>query len=349
VPDNAAGPLASLDARTRFLNALQGLPVDRPPVASVVTGITVAMMEEVGVYWPEAHTNVDQLVRLAETIWTRHGIESIKLPFDMAVESEILGATMEWGSQDILPTELGSAYNHPDELVIPADFLDRGRIPVVLKAITQLRRRYESEVAVVASIVGPFTLGAKLFGFDNFFTWLITDPDYVHTILDRLTDLAIRYAAAQVEAGADAILIGEASCSGMLISPDTYRDMVAARHARLCPAIAAPSILHICGRTARHVPHLLATGVTGYSFDEGANIDVVRPLLKGKVALVGYVPTVGTLLDGTPEDVYRMATECLQKGVDVLAPGCSLPPHTTSANIAALVQAARDWRVPAAA
>jgi [methyl-Co(III) methanol-specific corrinoid protein]:coenzyme M methyltransferase len=349
VAEPQTGPIASLDARTRLLNALRGLPVDRPPVAAVVTGITMPMMTEANAFWPEAHTDVDQLVRLAETIWTQHGIESIKLPFDMAVESEILGATMEWGSQDILPTELGSAYNHPDELIISDDFLDRGRIPIVLQAITRLRRRYESEVAVVASIVGPFTLGAKLFGFDNFFTWLITDPDYVLTIMDRLTELAIKYAAAQVDAGADVILIGEASCSGMLISPDTYRDVVAERHARLCLAISVPSILHICGRTARHIPYLLQTGVTGYSFDEGANIDVVRSLLKGKVAMVGYVPTVGTMLDGTPEDVYRAATECLQKGVDVLAPGCSLPPHTTNANIAALVQAARDWVTPASA
>jgi MtaA/CmuA family methyltransferase len=332
-----------MNAKTRFLSALRGLPVDRPPVAAVVTGITLPMMEQAGVYWPEAHTHIDQLVALAETIWLHHGIESIKLPFDMAVESEVLGATLEWGSLDNLPTELGSAYNHPDELIIPDDFFDRGRVPIVLQAITQLRRRYESEVAVVSSIVGPFTLGAKLFGFDNFFTWLITDPDYVHAIMEKLTDLAIRYAAAQVDAGADAILIGEASCSGMLISPDTYRDFVVARHARLCATIPVPSILHICGRTAKHIPHLLNTGVTAYSFDEGANIEIVRPQLKGKIAMVGYVPTVGTLLDGQPEDVYRVSLDCLDRGVDVLAPGCSLPPHTSSANIAAMVRAAQDW------
>jgi MtaA/CmuA family methyltransferase len=332
-----------MNAKTRFLNGLRRLPVDRPPVAAVVTGITLDMMEQAGVHWPEAHSNVDQLVALAETIWLNHGIECIKLPFDMAVESEVLGATLEWGTEDILPTELGSAYNHPDELKIPADFLDRGRVPTVLEAITRLRRRYESEVAVVSSIVGPFTLGAKLFGFDNFFTWLITDPDYVHPIMDKLTDLAIGYAAAQVEAGADAILIGEASCSGMLISPDTYRDFVVARHARLCATIPVPSILHICGRTAKHIPHLLNTGVTAYSFDEGAKIEIVQPQLKGKIAMVGYVPTVSTLLDGQPEDVYRVSVDCLNHEVDVLAPGCSLPPHTSSANLAAMVQAARDW------
>jgi len=332
-----------LTTKKRFLNALRGQAVDRPPVAAVVTGITVPMMEEAGAFWPEAHSNVDQLVTLAETIWLRHSIECIKLPFDMAVESEVLGATMEWGSLDILPTELGSAYNHPDELSIPADFFDRGRVPTVLAAIGRLRRRYDSEVAVVSSIVGPFTLGAKLFGFDNFFTWLITDPDYIHPIMEKLTDLAIRYAAAQVQAGADAILIGEASCSGMLISPDTYRDFVVAHHARLCATITVPNILHICGRTAKQIPHLLKTGVTAYSFDEGAKIEIVQPLLKGKIAMVGYVPTVGTLLDGQPEDVYRAAVDCLQHGVDVLAPGCSLPPHTSSANIAAMVQAAQDW------
>src|SRR5262249_4905549 len=174
-------------------------------------------------------------------------------------------------------------------------------------------------------------------------TWRNTAPDSTHPIMEKLTGLAIRYAAAQVEAGADAILIGEASCSGMLISPDTYRDFVAAHHARLCATIKVPSILHICGRTAKHIPHLLTTGVTAYSFDEGAKIEIVRPLLKGKIALVGYVPTVSTLLDGQPDDVYRMALDCLNQGVDVLAPGCSLPPHTTSANIAALVRAAQDW------
>ena len=42
-----------MDVKKRFLNALQFKPVDRPPVAAVVTGITVPMMEKVGIYTKE--------------------------------------------------------------------------------------------------------------------------------------------------------------------------------------------------------------------------------------------------------------------------------------------------------
>src|SRR5205085_11769889 len=52
-------PIKELNAKTRFLNALRGRPVDRPPVAAVVTGITLPMMEQAGVYWPDAHSSAD--------------------------------------------------------------------------------------------------------------------------------------------------------------------------------------------------------------------------------------------------------------------------------------------------
>ena len=69
---------------------------------------------------------------------------------------------------------------------------------------------------------------------------------------------------------------------------------------------------------------------------------MAREHLKGKVSLAGYVPTK-VLLNGAPEDVHRVSLECLDNGVDVLAPGCSLLPHVTFDNIAAMTQAAHDW------
>jgi len=332
-----------MDAKTRFLNALQFKPVDRPPVAAVVTGITVPMMEKVGIYYPHAHNKVDQLVGLAASIWEHCQIEAIKLPFGMTVEVEVLGMDIDYGTLDTLPTDIYAIWSHPDELFIPENFLDMGRVPVVLEAISILRKRYESEVAVISSIVGPFALSAKLFGFDNLFPWIITEPGYVHTIMEKMTDLAIRYANAQVEAGADAILLGEATCSGDLISPDTYRDFILPYHQRLCAAIAAPTILHICGNSSGHVPYIAETGTNAYSFDEGLDMEPARKYLKGKVALIGYVPTVEALLQGTPEIVYQSSLECLGNGVDILAPGCSVPQHTPMENIAAMVRAVEEW------
>ncbi|MEM7028510.1 MAG: MtaA/CmuA family methyltransferase [Chloroflexota bacterium] len=332
-----------MNTKERFMNAIHCKPVDRPPVGAAVTAITVSMMEDAGIHYPEANHTVDQLADLAASVWEHAELENIKLPFGMTVEAEALGCEMDFGTYDTLPTEISSIFNHPDELAIPDDFFDRKRVPIVLKAITKLRKRYDNEVAIVSSIVGPFALGAKLFGFDNLFPWIITNPDYVYQVLDKLTDLSIMYANAQLDAGADVILLGEATCSGDLISADTYRDVILPHHQRMCAGIKGPTIMHVCGGSTLHVPHLLDSGTSGYSFDEGASIDMIRTRMGGKASIIGYVPTVEVLLNGTPDDVYQASLECMARGANVLAPGCSLPQHTSRENVAAMVKAARDW------
>lgn len=333
-----------MNAKERFLAALRFQPVDRPPVTSIATGITVEMMQRSGIFWPEAHHDAHKLAGLAETIWLYTGIECIKLPFCMTIEVEALGARVDFRTVDTLPTEATHPFTHPDELVIPEDFFERGRVPVVLSAITELHKRYSLEVPVVSSIVGPFSLAAKLFGFSNFLVWLITNPEYVHSIMALLTPLAARYANAQVEAGADAITVGEASCSGDLISPHTYRDFIAPYHKKLCSEINAPTILHICGKSTRHTAYIAETGASAYSFDEGVDISVARQFLAGKVALVGYVPTIKVLLNGTPEEVFQASLDCLDGGVDVLNPGCAMAPYTPLENIRMMLRAAEAWR-----
>jgi [methyl-Co(III) methanol-specific corrinoid protein]:coenzyme M methyltransferase len=332
-----------MNAKQRLLNALRRQPVDRVPVAAVATGITVEMQEKVGIHWPQAHSDVDQLAGLAESIHLYTDIECIKLPFCMTIEVEALGAEIDYRTYDTVPTEVGPAYNRPDELVIPENFFDRARVPIVLRAISKLRKKYDNELVVISSIVGPFSIAEKIFGFGEFLTWTISDPDWVHQAMKKITPLAIQYAQAQVNAGADAIIIGEAGCSGDLISPNTYRDFILPYHQELCAAISVPTVMHICGKSTRHTAFIAQTGTTAYNFDEGVNIDVAHQNMDGNTALTGYVPTVKVLLNGTPDDVYKSAWECLEKGVDVLTPGCAMAPHTPLANIAAMTKAANDW------
>lgn len=333
-----------MNFKERYMRAMYREPVDRVPAASVVTAVTVSMMDKIGVHWPDAHRDADRLAALAESVYTLGGIESIKLPFDMNVEIEAMGAPLDYGTVDILPMEAATMYDDPDQLVIPDDWMNRGRVPVVLDAIRKLRKKYDNEVPVISSTVGPFSMAGKLFGFNNFFIWLIEQPDYVHRIMSKLNVLAIEYARLQVEAGADSITIGEASCSGDLVSPQVYEEFIMPYHKQLCPSIPAPNVLHICGKSTRHVPFIAQTGATGYNFDEGVDIAQAREYMKNKMTIIGYVPTVSTFLNGTPDDVYAMSRKCLDEGVDILAPGCALPPHTSFENIAAMVRAGREWK-----
>ena len=332
-----------MNTKQRLLNALRRQPVDRIPVAALATGITVEMQEKVGVYWPEAHRDADKLAGVAESIHLHTDIECIKLPFDMAVEVEALGAEVDYRTRDTVPTEKHHIFTMPDDLVIPDDFFDRGRVPTVLKATNKLRKKYDNEIGIVTSIVGPFSTAEKLFGFDNFLTWVIDHPDWIHQVMQKLTPLSIRYSQAQIDAGTDAIIIGEAGCSGGLISANMYRDFIMPYHKQLCDALSVPTIMHICGKSTRHTQYIAETGTSVYNFDEGVDIKTAHKYLDGKVGLTGSVPTVTVLLDGTPDEVYKSAWACLEQGVDVLTPGCAMAPHTPLENIAAMTKAAHDW------
>jgi [methyl-Co(III) methanol-specific corrinoid protein]:coenzyme M methyltransferase len=333
-----------MNKKERFLNALNLKEIDRPPVAAVATGITVDMQEKCGIFWPKAHKTVDDLAGLAESIYLYTDTECVKLPFDMAVEVEALGGEVDYRTIDTTPTESGHLWNHPDELVIPEDVFDRGRIPVVLEATNKLRKKYDDEIAVVTSIVGPFGLAAKLFGFNNFLMWIITNPDWVHQIMGELTQLAIDYCVAQAEAGADAIILGEATCTGDLISSETYRDFIMPYHSKLCPAVPVPDIMHICGKSGGHIPYIIQTGTACYNFDEGIDLYEAVDLMKGKICIAGSVPTLSVLLNGTPEETYDYSVKCLEAGVDMLTPGCAMAPHTPIDNINAMARAAIEWK-----
>jgi [methyl-Co(III) methanol-specific corrinoid protein]:coenzyme M methyltransferase len=333
----------AMNAKERLLSALRLQPVDRVPVAAVATGITVEMMNKTGILWPEAHKYASLLAGLAESIFMYTDTEAIKLPFDMVVEVEALGAKINYRTIDTTPTEVGHLYQRIEDIDIPNDFLDRGRIPVVLEATRNLRQKYNFEVPVITSIVGPFGLATKLFGYDDFFIWLIDHPEWVHQIMDEMTDLAINYANAQEEAGADIIIIGDPTSTGDLISPETYRDFILPYHKRLCSAITVPDIMHICGKSTGHIPHIIESGTTCYNFDEGVELETAVDLMKGKTAIAGSVPTLSVLLNGTPLETYHYSQKCLEAGVDILTPGCALAPHTPIANINAMARAALEW------
>ena len=323
----------------RILSALNCEKTDKTPVASFMTGVTVESMDICGFNWNEAHHDADKLTTLAAAAYEHCGLDTLKLPFDMVVEAEALGGKVDFGTKDTLPQMRSHLFDDPDELNFDSGLLNKGRIPLILNAISSAKSRYSPNAAVVSSIVGPFTLGCKLFGFDNFFEWLLLEPEKLHQAMEKLTDLCIMYSKKQAEAGADVIQLGEASSSGDLISSDTYQNFIAPYHKKFCKEIKTPAVVHICGNITGHLPYILNTGIAGISFDEKTNVSKVREILKGKVAIIGYVDTLEVLLKGTPELVYEKSLECIKEGVDILNAGCAWPPYVKNANIKAMVSA----------
>ena len=94
--------------RDRVVAALRLEPVDRVPAVSLMTGVTTELMQLCGVHYPEAHHSAGPMVTLAAAAHEFCGLESIKLPFDMTVETELLGGNVHFGDERTLPTILAA-------------------------------------------------------------------------------------------------------------------------------------------------------------------------------------------------------------------------------------------------
>ncbi|MCL1859482.1 MAG: MtaA/CmuA family methyltransferase [Oscillospiraceae bacterium] len=325
----------------RLVNALKHKNSGRPPVTGLMTAVTVDLMDLCGVYWPDAHSDAEKMVKLAAAAFEFYGLESMKLPFDMTVEAEGLGGNIDFGTKSQLPQMKTHLFDDPAEFLFGRELLEKGRIPLVLNAVEIAKKRYNNIIPVVSSIVGPFTLGTTLFGIENMMIWMIEEPEIIQNALELTTDLCIMYAKEQENAGSDIIQIGEAACSGDLISGDDYGRYIAPCHKKLCAEIKIPTVVHICGNITSHLKYIKNTGMSGISMDIKTDIAQAVDLLKGNTAIIGYVPVLEILRDGTPEQVFEMSRECIKSGVDVLNAGCAWSSDIKGENICEMIKAAK--------
>ncbi len=325
----------------RLLRVLSHQPVDRPPVIGVTNSVTLELMDAVGAKFPEAHHNPAQMMRLGAAAHEVCGLESVKVPFDMTVETGALGAEIDYGTRNTLPRATKHPFEDPENLTAGEDYVKRGRIPIILEAIRQSRSAYENRAPVNSSLVGPFTLSAFLFGMENLFLWMMKEPERYRSALKKVTRLCIAYAREQFNAGSQIVQIADPSSSRDLISSEQYGSFVAPYHRELCTALAFPTVIHICGNITGHLKHVAGTGASGISFDYKTDIEEAKRCLKGKMALIGYVPT-DLLREGRPDEIYAYSKGCLKSGVDALNAGCAWPLETSTDNIRALVRAAAE-------
>ena len=343
----------SMTGRERYLNALQGKPVDRICVGSPTSLATYEEMRRLGIEWPDAHYEAAPIALLAERSYTDHGYDSIMPYFSIILGAAALDAEIEWG-EDPWEFDKGTGkiisgprmpavsppnpWTTPDEIVIPDDFLERRETKAVIDSIKILRERHP-DAAVIGKVMGPWTLSYHMFGPQEFLINVILDPDYVHACLDRLMPASIEFANAQIEAGADAICLADHS-TGDLVRAETYRDYLMPVHQKITPQINSPVILHCCGKTLDRMQYIKDAGFEAFHFATENDPHEAKAVV-GDFKLVGNVSNFVTLLSGRPEDVAFEVEDIVSAGIDIIAPECAVPPQVTNANLMAVPAAAR--------
>ncbi|AKB42486.1 MULTISPECIES: methylcobamide:CoM methyltransferase MtaA [Methanosarcina] len=335
--------MSEFTLKTRLLAALEGKPVDKVPVCSVTQTGIVELMDEVGAAWPEAHTNPELMAKLAIANYELSGLEAVRLPYCLTVLVEAMGCQINMGTKNRQPSVIEHPYPKSlDGAAVPADLLQKGRIPAVLEAIKIVREKVGPDVPIIGGMEGPITVASDLVSVKSFMKWSIKKTDLFEQALDIATEAAIAYANAMVEAGADVIAIADPVASPDLMSPDSFRQFLQARLQKFSASVNSVTVLHICGKVNAILSDMADCGFEGLSVEEKiGNAAEGKKAIGDRARLVGNVSSPFTLLPGPIDKIKAEAKAALEGGIDVLAPGCGIAPMTPLENIKAMV-AARD-------
>ena len=336
-----------MTSRERVLAALRGEKTDCLPVICVNQHATYEQMEKLGVSWPEAHNNAEKMAALAAGGSSLLGLDAVRVPYCQTIEAEALGAGVKDGGTKNLPSIDTHPYKIGDEPELPADFLKRGRIPELIKAVRLLKESLGNKVAVMGGIVGPFSIATSLLGITDMLMASFKKPDSIRPYIELAEEAGTVLANALIEAGADIIVVEDMMASLDMISPKIFRNLAVPYQQTQIEKIQAPTIIHICGKLDALMLDVARTGATAISVEHTVNVPAALEKFAAEnlnVPVIGAIDPVKTLFQGSPEDIKKEVLKAFEDGISLISPGCAVPPATPTVNIIAMVEAARGTK-----
>lgn len=244
-----------------LLRALKGEELSRPPVW---------MMRQAGRYLPDyikLRNKYDFFTRvqtpeLACEITLQPidqvGVDAAIIFSDILVVPQAMGMTvlMEEGKGPSLPEVIK---NKADIEALITDDVEE-RLAYVMNALALTKQELNGRVPLIGFAGAPWTLLCYMVEGKGSKTWdkakqfCLTEPELAHALLQKITDVTIKYLIAQTKAGADTVQVFD-SWSGML-SPADFK------------LYAQPYLLQIADAVSKHAPVILFPKGSWYALED---------------------------------------------------------------------------------
>jgi MtaA/CmuA family methyltransferase len=318
---------------------LDGKPVDRPPLMPVVMMLCA---DQIGVKYGQYVTDYRVLVEAQIRTAAAWDLDIVSNMSDPAREASDCGAHIEfYDDQPAAIVEQDALLADKARLVtlMVPDPLGGGRMHDAVKSLAEMKRRVGDEKAIMGWVEGPCAEGADLRGINTLMLDFYDDPTFVRDLFEFVVEMELRYAQAQVDAGADIIGIGDAAAS--LIGPQFYDQFVWPSERQLVDGIHAMGArvrLHICGDTSRIVEGMGKLGCEIVDLDYFTSVASARAAMGPDQVLLGNIDPVRALRNSTPEAITAALAQCHREAGAryIVGAGCEVPRDTPPENVRAM-------------
>jgi MtaA/CmuA family methyltransferase len=328
-----------MNGRQRVLTHLAGQPVDRLPLMPITMMLAA---DQIGLPYRDYATDHRVLVEAQLRTADQFGFDYVSVISDPAREAADCGAAVAF-FDDQPPALVEDQARLADKkalvrLAVP-DPLGGGRMADRVQGVALFKEKVQGEKLIEGWIEGPCAEAADLRGINTLMLDFFDDPAFVRDLFEFVTEMGLRFARAQVEAGVDLVGVGDAAAS--LVGPQIYEEFVWPYEKKLVEGLHALGTkvrLHICGNTRSILGGMGRLGCEIVDLDFPVSLAEARAKMGPSQVLLGNLHPVQVLRNGTPQSVSAAIAECHRQAGSrfIIGAGCEVPRGTPAANLLAL-------------
>ena len=205
-----------------------------------------------------------------------------------------------------------------------------------IEAVRLLHEQANKVVPVMGWVEGAMAEANDLLSDSIMMTTFYDAPEWLTTLMERITEVEIAFARIQIDAGADIVGLGDAIAS--IVSPSMYRRFALPYEKRIFDAVhekGALARLHVCGNTSKILPDMLTSGADFIDVDWMVDYARAAEVFGERAGLVGNFDPVSVMYSGSEQAIEEAVTHCLEVGGSrsFSAAGCEIPDGTPQNNL----------------
>ena len=328
-----------MNSLDRYLATLAGQPTDHLPRLPILMQFAAEYIgSNYGAFASDYRVLTDANIACNRDF----GIDQMNTMSDPYVETQGFGAKILY-ERDMVPR----CEKHPLEddfdlsLLLRPNPAKSVRMRNRIAALERYNDLVAGEFSIMGWVEGPAAEAADLRRLDNFFMDLIDGEEEIGALMDLCVEVALDFARAQVEAGAETIGIGDAAASQ--VSAELYESLILPREQRLVRGLkdmGAKVRLHICGDITHLLPGIATLGLDILDVDHMVDLRTVRKAVGPKTALAGNLDPVSAVLRSTPAKIRAHVLSCYEQAGNpfMVNAGCEIPSATPVANLHTLCE-----------
>lgn len=341
--------LPSMTPRERFEAALEGRPVDRPPIMYQHLGAAKSVLTATGLTMRQGFHDPEVFAKISIMAQRMTGFDNVMAGWgDILIEARAHGTQWKWPERDFYPRVEKYAVEAPVDIdeIQPVDPMEDEYWSVPLRAAGIMNEKVGNEVAVLGCINSPMLMASEIMGLEGILMATVTDPDRVDHLLKVLLESTKAYIEHLSSMGVEMAFV-ENGTAGLEMNSQENIERFDTRSLKQAMGSFHSHGLKVIAHNCSQQPYL--DGYVGMGADAvhfhlpAVDRDATFAKLKGKTAVMAGIDHMWLLFKGTPQAIDTEVAGIIKAYGEgpglMISPGCEMPFKTPMDNIIAFREA----------